>query len=247
MVIASERELAAMPDLTPRAELVLLARALHRDGWDDPIVGHITYRQPDDTFLALPKERGWDEVRPEDVLRIDLDGNQLEGPGTVNSAILLHLEFHRARPGCHVTVHQHPRFTTIWSAAGRIPPVYDSRAAFVPDEDISFYDDYEGGVHQVDAARAAVAGMGDSNCAILRNHGAFIVGESMAQTYSRALSLEWRCRQAWYVEAIGAKNVMPDVGQDFFRNSYQTKGGVQPNLWPWAVRRELRADPSLLR
>src|SRR4051794_26033762 len=113
MTIASTAEWEVMPDLTPHAELAVFARALFREGWDDEDVGHITYRQPDDTFLATPHERGWDELRPEDIVRIDIDGNKLDGRWTVTRPILLHLEFHRARPGCDVTVHHHPRFTTI--------------------------------------------------------------------------------------------------------------------------------------
>ena len=31
-----------MPDLSPREELVILARALWREGYDDHLAGHIT-------------------------------------------------------------------------------------------------------------------------------------------------------------------------------------------------------------
>src|ERR1700722_10773491 len=133
--------------LTPQAELALLARTLYTIGYDDGTNnGHLTYRQPGDTFLTLPDGLGWNEVRASDVIRIDIDGNTVEGENDARPPIILHLEFHRARPGSNVTVHHHPRFATVWSAAGRIPPAYDQVSAWVPEEEMVLYDDYEGGV-----------------------------------------------------------------------------------------------------
>lgn len=235
-------------DLSARQEVALLARALHREGWDDHNVGHITYRlMQGETFLTLPWGCGWDEVRPEDMVVIDIDGHVMEGEMVVTPAILLHLEFHRANAGCNVAVHQHPRYTTIWSAAGGVPPAYDQRSAYLADEDFAFYDDYRGGVTDVESARAAVAALGKKRCAILRNHGAFVVADSIAQAFVYATTLEWRCKQAWHVHAIGGESVMPKQGRDWLAATIAaTPGGVPPNEWPYAVRRELRADPTLL-
>ena len=87
-----------LPALSPQAELALLCRTLFREGYDDHLAGHITYRQPDGTLLVNPWGLTWDEVRASDVLRIDTDGNLLEGRWTVTPAIPLHVELHRARP-----------------------------------------------------------------------------------------------------------------------------------------------------
>jgi len=38
-----------MPDLTPREELVVLARALWREGYNDHLAGHITVNLGDGT------------------------------------------------------------------------------------------------------------------------------------------------------------------------------------------------------
>ncbi|MCU1362963.1 MAG: class aldolase/adducin family protein [Acidimicrobiaceae bacterium] len=232
-----------IPELSPHAELALLARALYRTGWDDYDVGHITYRQANDTLLALPEELGFDEVRASDILRMDLEGNKLEGKWSVPPPILLHTEYHKAHPNTEVTIHQHPRYTTIWSACGRVPPPYDQRAAFISTDDIVLYDDYTGGVSAIEASRAAVEAMGSAPMALLRNHGAFVAADSMAQAYGRAIALEWRCKQAWFVEAIGGDSVMPEYGQQALaaRNA-----DARVITWNWAVRRELRADPDVL-
>jgi L-fuculose-phosphate aldolase len=244
-LMESERP-EVLPMLTPQAEIALLARALYRDGWNDYDVGHITYRQDDETFLTLPLELGWDETKASDILRIDIDGNKLEGKWSVTPPIRLHLEFHKARPGCDVTVHQHPQYSTIWSCAGRIPPAYDQRSAAVADHEIVLYDDYKGGVAGEESAKAAVRGMGDYNVALLRNHGAFVVGNTISQAYTRSSCLEWRCKQAWFAEAIGAKNTVPEYGAKSISESMAAFGGQTPWMWEWAARREIRIDPSVL-
>ena len=88
-----------MPELTPRQELALLARALWREGYDDHLAGHITVSLGDGTLLCNPWLLTWAEVRPEHVLRISLDGVLVEGEWPVPLGIPLHLELHRPAAG----------------------------------------------------------------------------------------------------------------------------------------------------
>lgn len=232
--------LQGFPELSPHAELALLARILYREGYDDHQVGHMTYRQADGTLLALPQERGWNEVCESDIVRIDSDGNVLEGKWTVPPPLLLHLEFHRARPGTAVTVHQHPRYATIWSTAGQLPPVYDQLSASLPDTAYAIYDNYEGGVDDIDEVHAAVEAIGDASCALLRNHGVFVTGDSIEQAYLHAVTLEWRSRRAWFARALGGlAQTMPDKGRQTIEKGIATWGGIIPGQWAWAVRQEL--------
>jgi ribulose-5-phosphate 4-epimerase/fuculose-1-phosphate aldolase len=241
-----EHSSKSIPELSPRAEVALLARALYREGYSDGSIGHMTSRQDDDTYLILPADFGWDEARPEHVIRIDGEGNKLEGEGTVMPPIILHLEYHKLHPTCNWTVHQHPMFSTIWATVGRIPPVYYQRAGAVGGR-IGLYDDYAGGVHVPEAARAAAEAVGDATATLLRNHGVFVVGDNVRQMYTRASALEGRSRMAWYVETLGGGREMPEYGQQALGESSKRSGGTGiPGLWEWAVRRELRHDPTLL-
>jgi ribulose-5-phosphate 4-epimerase/fuculose-1-phosphate aldolase len=236
----------AAPDLSPAAELALLARILWKEGYDDHQVGHMTYRQPDGTYLALPLELGWNEVCASDVLRVDGEGRRLEGQWSVPPPILLHLEYHRLNPGRIVTLHHHPRFATIWSTAGRLPPVYDQLAALLPDDQYAFYDDYDGTAEELEPVRAAVAAIGDASCALLRNHGVFVVGSSIQHAYLNAVVLEWRCRQAWHVHALGGGRPMPEQGRQAIERGMSRSNGLSPGKWEWAVRRELGMIESVL-
>lgn len=232
-----------LPPLTPQAEVALLARMLHREGYDDHLAGHITSRQPDGTLLVNPWGLTWDEVCASDIMRIDLDGSVLEGKWTVTPAITLHLELHRARPEIGVAVHNHPRWGTIWADLQRVPLVYDQTSAMVPG-DPALYDDFGGSVDAVENARACVEALGDARMALLANHGVLVVGSDIAQAHHRSVVLEWRCRQAWHVEAVGAG--VPVRDEVFTRFAAPFDHVSFPGLFEAMARRELRADPSIL-
>lgn len=233
----------ALPELDAKQELALLARMLHREGYDDHLAGHITVKLPDGTFLVNPFGLPWDELRASDVMHMDADGRELDGPWTITPAITLHVELHRARHDVGVAIHNHPEWGTIWADIGRAPEIYDQTSALYAG-DVAVFEDYLGPVDQTENARAAVAALGDANVALLANHGVLILGATVRQAYLRASAFEWRCRQAWRVAAAGGGRPMrTDVAAGFgaFFNQYDF-----PGLFEAMARRELRHDASVL-
>jgi ribulose-5-phosphate 4-epimerase/fuculose-1-phosphate aldolase len=231
-----------LPTLTPRQELVLLARTLWREGYDDHLAGHITYRQPDGTLLCNPWLLLWEEIRPEDVLVIDLEGNLVEGEWPVPLGIPLHLELHRQRHDVVVAVHSHPRFGTVWADLGRVPACYDQSSALGGGE-LVIVDEYDGPVNARDSAARAVASMGSADTALLVNHGVFVTAGSIRAAHQRAVALEYRSRRAWHVESLGSGRLLPEPARSFFRAS-DGEGFV--GFFEAMARRELRLDPTLL-
>src|SRR5438477_10726954 len=235
--------LVLMPELSPEAEVAVLARALCREGYDDHIAGHIAYLQPDGTFLANPFELPWDEVCASDIMRIDADGNVLSGEWSASRALRMHLALHRRRHDLLVSVHNHPRYATIWANHKRIPPVYDQTSSLI-DHDIAIYEEWGGLVGEWDAAEKVAASLGDGQCALLAHHGVFVAARSINEAYIRCMVLEWRSRQAWMVEALGKTDPMPRANTDMMAQRIDRVG--YRALWEAMVRREIRLDPLVL-
>jgi ribulose-5-phosphate 4-epimerase/fuculose-1-phosphate aldolase len=232
-----------VPTLTPRAELAVLARALHREGYEEHIAGHISYKQPDGTLLVNPYHLRWDEVRARHVCRIDRDGNQLEGDWFVSTAIELHLQLHKMRDDVTVAVHNHPRWGTVWASLRRVPPVHDQTSSLVGN-DIALHDEYDRPVGHADDARAAVESLGSAAAALLGHHGVLVVGDDVGQVYARCMSLEWRCRMAWHVEALGGAAPMPPEASGRLARGIDRRG--YPGLWEAMARQEIQLDPRVL-
>jgi ribulose-5-phosphate 4-epimerase/fuculose-1-phosphate aldolase len=184
----------------------------------------------------------WDEIRPEDVITIDLDGRLVEGNWPVPLGIPIHLELHQQREDVEVAVHSHPRYGTAWADAARIPGIYDQSSALGGGE-LVVVDEYDGPVNSRDSAARAVKSMGLADMALLVNHGVFITAGSIRAAHQRAVALEYRCWRAWQVEALGSGRELPEPSRSFFRGS-DGEGFV--GFFEAMARRELRRDPTLL-
>jgi L-ribulose-5-phosphate 4-epimerase len=227
-----------IPDLTPREEIVLLARTLWREGYNDHLAGHITVSLGDGTLLCNPWLLTWDEIRPKDIIRIDLDGNLVEGDWPVPLGIPLHLDV-------KVAVHSHPLYGTVWSDIGEVPPAMDQSSNLGGGGDLVLVAEYGGAVNDANAARGAIDAMGEAELALLAGHGVFVLGSTIRAVHQRAVALEQRCRNAWYVRAAGGKLDSP-LPAWFIERTRHTDGNGFRGFWEAMVRAELRADPTLL-
>jgi len=232
-----------LPELTPRQAIALLCRVLHREGYNDHIAGHITLRQDDGTYLANPWELTWGEVTASDIVRLDGSGKVIEGEWNITPAINLHMDLHAARHDVQVVIHNHPQWGSVWSAVGRVPPIYDQTSALV-DTDPVLYDEYRGTVEDLDLGRACVDALGTRKWAVLANHGVLVVANGVRQAHLRAITLEWRSRLAWRVESLGGGTPLPDhVAR---ATGERTDANGFPFLWEAMAREEIRRDPRVL-
>lgn len=234
-----------IPDLTPREEIVLLARALWREGYNDHLAGHITVNLHDGTLLCNPWMLLWNELRPEQIIRIDLDGNVVEGDWPVPPGIPLHLELHKMRPGVEVAMHNHPLFGTVWADMGEVPPAMDQSSSLGGGGDLVLVDEYDGAVNDPNSARKAIDKMGEAELALLAGHGVFVLGKSIRAVHQRAVALEQRCRHAWHIRAAGG-DLAPRLPQWYVDRMKQSDGDSFKGFWEAMVRQELNADPTLL-
>lgn len=232
-----------LPALNERQQVALLCRVLSREGYNDHIAGHVTLRLDDGTYLANPWELTWSELTASDILRLDAQGNVIEGEWNITPAIQLHIDVHHQRHDVRVVIHNHPEWSSVWSAMGKVPPVYDQTSALV-DTDPVVYDEYRGTVEQRELGNDVVNALGQSKWALLANHGALVVANSVRQAHLRAITLEWRCRLAWRVQALGGGNPLsPEVVQ---ATGGRTDLHGFPFLWEAMCREEIRRDSTVL-
>lgn len=237
------RKRPLLPALSPQAELALLCRVLYKEGYNDHIAGHITYLQDDGTMLVNPWELAWDELVEGDILRLDESGKVIEGGWNVTPAINLHTEIHARRPGVKVIIHNHARYGTVWANAGRVPPIYDQTSAQVNGE-LKLMDEYNATVNETSEGARCAEMLGEAKWALLANHGVIVVANSISQAYLRAATLEWRCRTAFEVEALGGGKAIPASVAEPLGDMIDSNGF--PFLWEAMARRELRLDSSIL-
>ena len=235
------------PKLTPRAHVALLARVLFDEGYDDHLAGHISWKQEDGTLLMTPWELTWDEITAADVVRIATHGEKkgkvVEGDWNITPAVSLHLEIYQRRPDVKVIIHNHPRWSSVYSGLHQVPGIYDQTSAQV-NGDIAFFNEYEGTVNQGNEAVATAQALGQAKWAILANHGAVVTAKDIRQAYLRAMTLEMRCKLAWHVQTAGQGRAINDRIAE--KTGAMIDASGFPFLWEAVVRRALRKDNKIL-
>jgi len=189
--------------LTHRQQMAVACRTLATQGYDDKLAGHLSVRDREDGTLIVPRVGVfWDEIRPNDFLRIDDRGEIVEGRGDLNPTIVFHLELHKARPDIRCALHNHPPYGTAWACAAALPPLYDQTGANGGGKAV-VYSEYEGVVQTSEAGAALARAYGDADMAILTGHGTLVTASSVALALLRAMCFEHRARKAYEVRALG--------------------------------------------
>jgi ribulose-5-phosphate 4-epimerase/fuculose-1-phosphate aldolase len=231
-----------LPELSEQAQVALMCRMLFREGWNEHIAGHITYRLSNGTMLTNPWELAWDEVTASDILTLDESGAIIAGEWNVTPAVGLHVQLHKLRPDVNVIIHNHARWSGLWANMHRVPPVYDQAGAYV-DGPLPLYNEYDGTFEDEDKSLAAAKALGGAKWALLANHGSLVVGKDLRQAHLRVVTLEWRSQRAYELEQVGGG--VPLTDEQIVEIALPDAHGF-PFLWEAMARRELREDPGIV-
>ena len=70
-------------------------------------------------FVIKPSGVPYDELKPSDMVVLDMSGNKVEGDLNPSSDTPTHLALYKAFGSAGGVVHTHSRWATIWAQAGR--------------------------------------------------------------------------------------------------------------------------------
>lgn len=194
-----------------RVDLAACYRLIHHHGWCDQIYNHITARVPGEPthFLINPFGLAYDEVCASNLVKIDLDGNVVDGSeyGINAAGYTIHSAVHGARHDAVCVLHTH-------SDAGVAVSCLEE--GFLPMTQGGFqfynrlaYHAYEGIALDLSERDRLVADLGDSWAMILYNHGLLTLGETVSHAFSRLYYLEQACRIQLEVMQTGRPIKMP--------------------------------------
>ena len=231
-----------LPPLSEKAHVALMCRMLFKEGWNEHIAGHITYRLASGSILTNPWELSWDEVTASDIVTLDSEGQIIDSDWNVTPAIGLHLQLHALRPDAHVVIHNHAHWSGIWANLQKVPPVYDQAGSYCGSR-LPLYNEYAGTFEDKDTSLSAAEALGDARWALLANHGSLVVAKDLRQAHLRAITLEWRSKRAYEVLVAGGATPLSD--EEVEKLTIVDDNGF-PFCWEAMARRELREDPTIL-
>ncbi len=186
--------------------------------------------------LVVIKPSGveYDEMRPEDMVVVDMDGNRVEGRWKPSSDTATHLAFYKAWPGVGGVVHTHSRWATSFAQAGRGIPAYGTTQGDY------FYGEIPctrlmtpaeiGGEYELETGNVVVETFRDRRidpeqvpAVLVHSHGPFAWGTDPMNAVHNAVVLEEVAFMAFHALALTPD--LPPMQQELLDKHYLRKHG----------------------
>jgi L-ribulose-5-phosphate 4-epimerase len=164
--------------------------------------GNVSARHRETGYVVIkPSGIRYEDLQPEHMVIIDLDGNIIEGDLKPSSDTASHLYIYRHREDVNGVVHTHSPYATAFAAVGQPIPVYLTAIA----------DEFGGPIPCGGFAligseaigQVVLEAIGDSPAVLLKNHGVFTVGQTVEKAVKAAVMTEDVARTVWLALQIG--------------------------------------------
>ena len=204
---------------TTKQQLVALHLELPKNNLVMWTGGNVSQRDAE-TGLVVIKASGvrYEDLKPEHMVVVDMDGNVVEGNYKPSSDVFSHLYIYKHRPDVGGVVHTHSRYATAFAALGRpIPCVITAMAdefggpipcggfALIGDEAIG---------------KVVVESIGRSPAVLLKNHGGFTIGKNAPPPVKAAVMTEDVAATVWMALQIGTPEEIPQDLVDKLHHRY---------------------------
>lgn len=170
--------------------------------------GNVSVRDPETGYVVIkPSGVQFADLRPEQMVVVDLAGKIVEGALKASSDTASHLYIYRHMPGVNGVTHTHSNYATAFAALGRpIPAVLtaiaDEFGGPIPCGGFALI-----GGEQI--GKIVVETIGQSPACLLQNHGVFTVGATGEQALKAAVMVEDVAKTVWLALQMGTPAQIP--------------------------------------
>jgi L-ribulose-5-phosphate 4-epimerase len=164
--------------------------------------GNVSARDPESGYVLIkPSGLRYEQMRPEHMVIVDLDGKIIEGNLKPSSDTASHLYIYRRRSDVGGIVHTHSAYATAFAAVNKPIPVYltaqaDEFGGPIPCGGFALI-----GGEQI--GKVVIESIGSSPAILLKNHGVFTIGADAESAVKAAVMVEDVARTTWLALQLG--------------------------------------------
>ena len=181
--------------------------------------GNVSARDPE-TGLVVIKASGirYEEMRPQHMVVVDLDGKVVEGDYKPSSDVYSHLYIYKCRPDVGGVVHTHSAYATAFAAVNKPIPVVltaiaDEFGGPIPCGGFALIGDDAIG-------KVVVESIGKSPAVLLKNHGVFTIGRNAKAAVKAAVMTEDNAKTVWLAMQLGVPDEIPQEDVEKLHHRY---------------------------
>ena len=195
-----------------RLDLAACYRIFDHLGWAESVYNHISLKVPGEegAFLINPFGLLYSEVSASNLVKIDIDGNTLDGStAPINRAgFVQHSYFHRHLPWAHAICHTHTTAAmAVCSLEGGLQPVNFYACTLMGRVG---YHDFEGVTVRPEEGERLLRNLGDHRVLMLKNHGPVVMGETLGEMFLTHWGLQRACEVQLATLSMGKAVAVPD-------------------------------------
>lgn len=192
-----------------RRRVAEFGRRMSAEGLSNGTSGNLSVYVPEEGYMVLsPSGMRYEDIHPEDVVVLTLEGKPVDGERKPSSEWALHTKFYRRHPAARAVVHTHSMYCTTLACLGKpLEAVHyaigAAGTARIPVAPYRLFGSPE-------LAEAAVETCGDGKAVLLANHGLVAWEGSLPKAFSLARDLEFTAELQWRAMAVGTPNILTD-------------------------------------
>jgi L-ribulose-5-phosphate 4-epimerase len=150
--------------------------------------GNVSARDPETGLVVIkPSGYSYEQMTPEDLVVVDLDGNVVEGHLAPSVDTATHLYVYAHRPDVMGMAHTHSPYASSFAVLGQpIPACLTAMAMLGGEIPVGGYVPIGGAA----IGAEIVAKIGNARAVLMQNHGVFTIGNSARQATKMAVEIE---------------------------------------------------------
>lgn len=204
-----------------RQSVIDAALEMSRTGLSPGRSGNVSARSGG-KVLITPSGMAYNDLLPDDIVAMALDGSIAPGQRLPSSEWHFHLAIYNARPEVGGIVHTHSAFATALAVLHKDIPAFHYMVAVAGGADIRCAPYATFGTEEL-AEHAVVALSGRKAC-LLSHHGQIAVGETVEHALDLAYEVETLAEQYWRALQIGEPDILDDAEMARVLDKFESYG-----------------------
>src|SRR5262245_29551095 len=194
-----------------RAEVACYARKMSTSGLVRATQGNLSARDPATYHVCItPSGADYETLAAEDIVVVDAEGSVIEGRWKPSLETPLHTLILTRRRDIHCVMHTHSLYATAFGVVYQPVPVVLSESAACLGAEVPVAPHALSGTPEF--AELIAECLGEGSALIWGNHGAMVVGTTLALTYSTAHALEDSAMVYAIARHLGEPKLLPPEG-----------------------------------
>ncbi|MFX0081361.1 MAG: NAD(P)-dependent oxidoreductase [Candidatus Hodarchaeota archaeon] len=167
----------------------------------------------DEFVLITPSNIIYTEMKPEDILIIDMEGKVIEGDRNPSVEKQMHLSVYKERNDVNAIIHAHSIYSTVLSTLNlSLPPIMEELVPYLGGEVLCA--EY-GEAGTIELAEGVIKDLAERNAVLLSNHGNLCCGSHLDGAYTVLQYLERGARIYYLAKLVKDPNLLPEDTVDY--------------------------------